>query len=93
MIDNTKEYILCSAIKRNEKFFNYNRSFDFELGRRHHDILLRFEGELSKSPAAQGFLTSKDRVVDREVAAKIAYECGQIQEWHEGKELYSEDLY
>lgn len=39
----------------------------------------------------QGFLTSKNRFVDRQEAAKIAFERGQISE--KKKTLYSEDLY
>jgi len=39
----------------------------------------------------QGFLTSKNRFVDREEAAKIAFEQGQIK--NELNRLHSEDLY
>jgi hypothetical protein len=39
----------------------------------------------------QGFLTSKNRFVDRIEGAKIAYKAGQIPQ--EKKKLYSEDLY
>ncbi len=39
----------------------------------------------------QGFLTNKDRFVDRVEAAQIAYEAKQINK--PLKELYSEDLY
>ena len=39
----------------------------------------------------QGFLTSKNRFVDRAEAAKIAYVAGQIEKPHET--LFSEDLY
>lgn len=39
----------------------------------------------------QGFLTSKNRFVDREEAAEIAYLREQISQ--KKKELYSEDLY
>ena len=39
----------------------------------------------------QGFLTSKNRFVDREEAGKIAFEQGQTEQLH--KTLYSEDLY
>ena|ERR1035437_10242899 len=42
----------------------------------------------------QGFLTSKNRFVDREEAAKIAIACGQISKLqYSNKDLYSEDLY
>lgn len=39
----------------------------------------------------QGFLTTKNRFVDRKEAAVLAYSAGQISEPKE--ELYSEDLY
>lgn len=39
----------------------------------------------------QGFLTSRNRFVDREEAAKIAFERGQIPE--PKKTLYSEDVW
>lgn len=39
----------------------------------------------------QGFLTNKNRFVDREEAAIIAYDAEQIDK--EKKSLYSEDLY
>lgn len=41
----------------------------------------------------QGFLTSKNRFVDRYEGARIALESGQITELKYGKQLYSEDLY
>ena len=39
----------------------------------------------------QGFLTNKNRFVDREEAAKIAFDAGQINQ--EINRLHSEDLY
>jgi hypothetical protein len=39
----------------------------------------------------QGFLTSKNRFLDRKEAAKLAFEIGQIDK--ETDELFSEDLY
>jgi len=42
----------------------------------------------------QGFLTNKNRFVDREEGAKIALACGQIDKLNfSGNKLYSEDLY
>lgn len=42
----------------------------------------------------QGFLTSKNRFVGREEAAKIALACKQIEKLNYSNiELYSEDLY
>jgi hypothetical protein len=93
MIDNSKEYILCAAIKRKtpkdgEPYWKgTNDLMDIEIGYRHHDIFQRFEGELSVHE--QGFYTSKGRFVDRIEGMRIAYECGQVtaeiafsKEWH-----------
>lgn len=41
----------------------------------------------------EGFLTNKNRFVDRIGGAKIALEAKQITELRYGKQLYSEDLY
>ena len=42
-------------------------------------------------PEVQGFLTNKNRFVDREEAAQIAYDAGQTETLL--KRLFSEDLY
>lgn len=81
MIDNTKEYILCAALKRKEPkpetVLNNNDIHKIEIGFRHCDIRDRFGDEVSCSPKDQGFYTSKGRFVDRKEAMQIAYECGQ----------------
>lgn len=41
----------------------------------------------------QGFLTNKNRFVDRVEGAKIALACGQVKKLEYGTILYSEDLY
>lgn len=43
--------------------------------------------------SVQGFLTNKNRFVDRTEGAKICLESGQINKLHYGTILYSEDLY
>lgn len=108
MIDNTKEYILCAALKRkmsrNTNSYNQNDLDQIEIGYRHHDIRNRFGDEVSCSPKDQGFYTSKGRFVDRKEAMQIAYECGQISsiekaliktglDTEEWIDLFSEDLY
>lgn len=97
-MNNKIEYILCAAIRRLEPkkcsppyWEGTNDICNIEIGYRHHDILRRFSGKVSKSPKNQGFYTSFGRYVSREEAAKIAYNCGQIIE--EKRVLYSEDLY
>lgn len=96
MIDNNKEYILCAAIKRKKPrncykcyYQQLSDIFEIELGYRHPDIMYRFFREVDNS--AQGFYTSKGRFVDRKEAAKIAYNCGQIDK--QVDVLFSEDLY
>ena len=84
MIDNTKEYILCAAIKRktprDSKPYhpNTNDICNIEIGYRHHDIFHRFDGEMSE--CEQGFYTSKGRYVDRYEGMEIAFNAGQVSE-------------
>lgn len=96
------EFILCSAIKRikpRETKCNYHNNdiHLVELGYRHHDILIRFRGEVSTNLFDQGFYTSLGRFVDRKEAYKIAYDAGQLKhpDYSEDYEyrLFSEDLY
>ena len=58
-------------------------------GKRHHNILFAAKGALKCGE--QGFITDKGEFVNREKAAQIAYECGQIP--NPKSELFSEDLY
>lgn len=96
-MDNTKEYILCSAILRKEPKPETTLSnvdiHKVEIGLRHCDIRDRFNGELQTSPYAQGFLTSKGRFVSRGEAEIIARNCSQITGNLLGSVLTSEDLY
>ena len=84
MIDNTKEYILCAAIKRKapregEPYWKgTNDIMDIEIGYRHHDIFHRFKDGEELNGIEQGFYTSKGRFVDRIEGMRIAYECGQV---------------
>lgn len=88
MIDNSKEYILCAAVRRcvpkdssNENCPYHKGTNDImsvELGYRHHDIFQRFPDELGKFPEDQGFYTSKGRFVDRYEGMEIAYKAGQV---------------
>lgn len=105
-----QEYILCAAIKRiepkkcNPYYDEMNDICDIEIGYRHHDILQRFYGEVSKNPKDQGFYTSAGRFVDRREGMLIAIDAGQIEKVSSVfrpnkngelvvKDLYSEDLY
>ena len=70
-------------------------------GRRHSNCIAIFsimfgfpyddKAKLLKMIERQGFLTNKNRFVEREEAAQIAFEAGQITQ-HKIV-LYSEDLY
>lgn len=97
MIDNSKEYILCAAIKRDvpraETVLKNNDIHKIELGYRHCDIRDRFPFEVKCKPSNEGFYTSKGRFVSRDEAERIARECGQIDGDLIGGVLTSEDLY
>lgn len=97
MIDNTKEYILCAALKRKEpkqQMIGYPNDLAYiKIGMRHFDIRDRFPGEVSMKIDDQGFLTSRGRFVSRKEAEEIARECGQVVGDLIGGILTSEDLY
>ena len=94
MIDNSKEYILCAALKRHtpKDLKLPNDLPNIEIGLRHFDIRDRFPGEVSMRMDDQGFLTSHGRFVSRKEAEAIARACGQVEKLI-GGELTSEDLY
>lgn len=73
MIDNTKEYILCAAVKRLDG--------GFDCGYRHNDVYEKVPKEIYGIDFYNdmGFLTSKGRFVGRREAYKIALECGQVR--------------
>jgi len=92
-----KEFILCSAI-------NYNGIII--AGRRHRDCYATLRGLLPELKEAdepdrskQGFLTSKNRYVNRKEGWNIAYDQNQIafgfevSNRGEDSELISENLY
>lgn len=96
MIDNSKEYILCAAIRRqvprdcHPYYDGDNDICEIEIGYRHHDIYQRFNDRkkypnyedcpLSLKMEDQGFYTSKGRFVDRYEGMEIAYLAGQVSE-------------
>jgi len=73
--------IKCAAIK--------NKNGQIFAGRSHADI---FQSQTKGffHQCVQGFVTSKGKFVDRKVAAKIAFEAGQIPKLK--TVLFSEDL-
>ena len=100
----TDERILCAAIWWNDKKKHPHQPRNIEYGwvvcgLRHHNIfpILTQMGRDSTNQlqndeqATQGFLTIGGDFVNRERAAKIAYQAGQTL--HETSLLFSEDLY
>ena len=58
-----------------------------------YQILSNESAPKSGIPQIQGFLTTKNRFVDREEGCKIAIKSGQVNNKKDGEELFSEDLY
>lgn len=97
------EYIICAAIhfqdgnKYEHQPINIETGF-VVCGRRHHNCYLSLAiiknedvSRLSFGKNIQGFLTSKDRFVDRKEAGAIAFAQGQTKKLEDC--LFSEDLY
>lgn len=73
-MDNKQEYILCAAIKRIERkncepyYDEMNDICDIEIGYRHHDILQRFQGEVSKNQKTRDFIHQmEDLLIERKL--------------------------
>lgn len=99
---NKPEYIICAAIwfKDGGNYEHQPKNIDngfVVCGRRHHNCFMISYINLAerhhkvKGGSVQGFLTSKDRFVDRKEAGRIAFEQNQIAELTDC--LFSEDLY
>lgn len=95
----SKEYILCAAVHFDDGVLRTHHAQYgtgvLACGYRHHNCFaLRPKGFEGKE--TQGFLTSRDRFVDRKEAKRIATAAGQLISREEGlsfTSLYSEDLY
>lgn len=99
-----KEIIICSAIWYKElptpvyRPINVNEGIVF-CGHRHTHCLYQMVAMTGKRQCevgeeVQGFLTNKNRFVDRFEGAKIALSSGQIKELtYSKKRLYSEDIF
>jgi hypothetical protein len=91
--------IICSAIHFDDgKVYVHqpkNIKSGFVIcGRRHHNCFATYsivKGAKLDALNKQGFLTDNDNFVDRNEAAKIAFENGQISK--QKLTLFSEDLY
>lgn len=99
------EYIICAAIWFDDEIDRQLPEIESNTGyviagRRHHNCFFTAsvlsEGGRICLPLkeVQGFLTNKNRFVDRKEAAEIAYKAGQIdQPTTHPIGLFSEDLY
>lgn len=99
-----EEYILCAAIWYKELPTSIFNPINVDVGTvvcayRHHEcihVMVSLTGKHQKDSGkyVQGFLTSKNRFVDRVEAAQIALSSNQIKKLkYSSTELYSEDLY
>lgn len=86
-----KEICICAAVKTTDG--------DIIRGHRHGDCfyaIVRMGKEISPEVNSQGFVTSKNRYVDREDGARLQREAGVISVWTKApikNTLFSEDLY
>lgn len=97
-----QERILCSAIWVDDYEFYPHQPINIPTGfvatgLRHCNCFVALsltKIQYKSLDYVQGFLTNKNRFVDREEGAKIALACGQIEKLnHSDTKLYSEDLY
>lgn len=99
------ELVLCAAIwykeQSNSRFLPENiKEGVVVCGYRHPHCMHAFislTGLRSVEPECgkyvQGFLTNRNRFLNRKEAAELVLSTGQIKELHFSDELYSEDLY
>lgn len=93
------EYIICAAIHFRDGITYPHQPKNIEsgivvCGRRHHNCFVvwsKLSGKDFEGNEVQGFLTSKDRFIDRKEAAELALQRGQVS--RHAKVLFSEDLY
>lgn len=95
---NTDEYILCAAIHYKDGIRRIHqpkniRSGFVICGFRHSNCIMTLRNMVptNNNNSTQGFLTSKNRFVDRQKAAKIAFKSDQIEK--RVSALISEELY
>jgi hypothetical protein len=94
-----KEYILCASVYYDDKKTREGQPENITSGIvisawRHaqcYQIIYELFGGLFSDNLTAGFLTNKNRFVDRKEGAEIAFAAGQTQ--RDTKRLQSEDLY
>lgn len=82
------EWLIGCAIKLKD-------SEEFRIGLHHCDILIKYQGLVSKLPSRQGFVTNTGRWVDRDESVRIAVAAGQCDKkdiWS-SVGLFSEDMW
>lgn len=78
MDNSIQEYIVCSAIHKPGEIDLAGQPLIY-CGLRHNNVF--WQGtHVSRNPQHQGFLTSRNRFVNRIIAAEIALAAGQITE-------------
>lgn len=101
-VENKPEYVLCAAIhyddgKTHEHQPRNILSGFVIAGRRHHNCIVSLHLLSGKRNCdyknIQGFLTSKDRFLNRTESYRLAVESGQIKDDSEIKSLHSEDVW
>lgn len=96
-----KEYLLCAAIyyQDGKRYKHQPKNIESGIvvcGRRHHNCYITLSSLLGdkydiKLTHNQGFVTSKDRYLERKEAAQVAFECGQVKELN--NTIFSEMLW
>lgn len=61
--------------------------------RDHARCIARCPNPTRRQTSIQGFLTSRMRFVNRQAAADIAFQAGQISKWEPGQAILSEELW
>ena len=98
--DKRLEYILCAAIYYDDGVERVHQPLHIitgivVCGLRHCNCFATLVELFPKrdyaKKAVQGFLTNKNRFVERDLASRIAFNAGQIE--HQYPELMSEHLY
>lgn len=92
-----EEFIICSAIKREDTgkiWYGHRHSHCIEASNSELSWTMNRQ-EINKLKRIQGFITSNNRFINREEALIIALNNNQVLNLKEirGNELYSEDLY
>jgi hypothetical protein len=97
-----QEYIICAAIYCQDNKVHREQPSNIKTGfvvcgRRHSDVFALLEAlgvkfkDYSEEKLKDGFITSKNRFVDRFEAAQVANKAGQLRkplDWLQSEELY-----